>query len=110
VAAKLGEHLKQVEDKIETAETIEPTVAPRTEKAKVAIAEAKELVTEGKYEAALSKIVEVAELTKDVKELEDLAPATVAGEESEEDAQSSEDMAAPTEAEPAATAGEEKEE
>jgi hypothetical protein len=83
VATKLGDHLREVEEKIVTVEQDEQDVVPQTEKARAAIAEAKELVTEGKYEAALSKIVEVAELTKDVKGIDELLPATVEGSETE---------------------------
>jgi len=69
VVNKFEERLRQAEAKI--ASTPEPTgdTAPaaveKTAKAKAAIAEAKVLIKEEHYEAALSKIAEVAELTKD---------------------------------------------
>jgi hypothetical protein len=72
VASNFEEHLNQAEAKIERVATTEKP--ERTEKAKAVIAEAKELVTEGKYEAALTKMAEVVELTKEID------PATVAGE------------------------------
>ncbi len=54
------------EDRISQAEAKLGSVnAKDAAKAKVAIAEARQLIKEEKYEAALSKIVEVAQLTKD---------------------------------------------
>jgi len=58
VENKLDERLKQVEGKIDDAP------AAKSVAAKTALAEAKVLVKEQKYEAALSKMVEVAELSK----------------------------------------------
>jgi hypothetical protein len=80
VASNFEEHLNQAEAKIERAAVAD---APeRTTKAKAVIAEAKELVTEGKYEAALTKMAEVAELTKEAEATNDKTntPATTAGE------------------------------
>ena len=80
VASNFEEHLNQAEAKLQNKSK---TASAQTTKAKAVIAEAKELVTEGKYEAALSKMVEVVELTKEVENADAAAvapPATTAGE------------------------------
>lgn len=78
VASNFEEHLSQAEAKIQTAAAKDEP--ERTTKAKAVIAEAKELVTEGKYEAALTKMAEVAELTKEAEATDDqTTPATTAG-------------------------------
>ncbi len=67
VVNKFEERLKLAESKLDAAPATQD--AGRTEKAtktKAAIAEAKELLKEEKYQAALSKIEEVAQLTKEV--------------------------------------------
>lgn len=67
VETKLEDRLKHAEDKIGGA------TAAKSEAAKTALAEAKVLVKEQKYEAALSKIVEVAELSKSEEEVKEEA-------------------------------------
>lgn len=67
VVNKFEERLKLAESKLDSAPATQD--AGKTEKAtkaKAAIAEAKELLKEEKYQAALSKIEEVAQLTKEV--------------------------------------------
>ena len=65
---KFEDRIQQAEDKLDTAAAKDgQSVAPKTSQAKAAIAEAKELVKEQQYQAALSKIVEVAKLTKEVE-------------------------------------------
>ncbi|HTM68390.1 MAG TPA: DUF5667 domain-containing protein [Candidatus Binatia bacterium] len=67
VVNKFEERIKQAEAKIESAPpTTDEKKTVRTAKAKAAIAEAKVLIQEEKYQAALTKIEEVAELTKEV--------------------------------------------
>ncbi len=65
LVAKFEDHLNEAEAKAEQAAA---TASPeKTQQTKAAIAEAKQLVKEEKYEAALSKMAEVVELTKDVE-------------------------------------------
>lgn len=67
VVNKFEERIKQAEAKIDAApQTADEQKTARTAKAKAAIAEAKALIQEEKYQAALTKIEEVAELTKEV--------------------------------------------
>jgi len=68
VVNKFEERLKAAEAKIEAAPVTTNTAkTARTAAAKAAIAEAKVLIEEEKYQAALTKIEEVAELTKEVE-------------------------------------------
>ncbi|HTK05146.1 MAG TPA: DUF5667 domain-containing protein [Candidatus Eisenbacteria bacterium] len=72
VVNKFEERLKLAESKIEAAPvTTDANKTARTAKAKAAIAEAKVLIQEEKYQAALTKIEEVAELTKEVEPAEE---------------------------------------
>lgn len=73
VVTKFEERLKQAEAKIDAAPATEDAAkTARSAKAKAAIAAAKELLKDENYQAALTKIEEVAELTK---EIEPEAPA-----------------------------------
>lgn len=70
VVTKFEERLQLAEDKLDSATKAQSATAPaaKTVQAKAAIAAAKVLVEEENYEAALSKIVEAAELTKEVEQ------------------------------------------
>lgn len=69
VVNKFEERIKQAEAKIEAAPaTTDEKKVARAAAAKAAIEEAKVLVQEEQYQAALTKIEEVAELTKEVEE------------------------------------------
>lgn len=70
VVTKFEERLQQAEAKLDTASLGQDVNAPaaKTVQAKAAIAAAKALLKEENYEAALSKIVEAAELTKEVEQ------------------------------------------
>jgi len=65
---KFEDRIRQAETKLDTAAAKDgERVAPKASQAKAAIAEAKELLKDQQYQAALSKMVEVAELTKEVE-------------------------------------------
>jgi len=65
---KFDDRIRQAEAKLDTAAAKDgERVAPKASQAKAAIAAAKELVKDQQYQAALSKIVEVANLTKEVE-------------------------------------------
>ncbi len=65
---KFEDRIRQAEAKLDTAAARDgESVASQTTQAKAAIAAAKELLKDRQYQAALSKIVEVAELTKEVE-------------------------------------------
>lgn len=69
VVSKVEERLKQAEAKVAAEpETQDATRTERTAKAKAAVAAAKKLLNEEQYQAALTKIAEVAELTKEEEE------------------------------------------
>jgi hypothetical protein len=76
VVTKFEERLQQAEAKLDSASqgTTAAAAAPKAAQAKAAIAAAKALLEDENYEAALSKIVEVAELTKEVEQ-QSSAPA-----------------------------------
>lgn len=72
VASKFENRLEQAEAKLQVAEAKDgETAAPKAKQAKAAIAAAKELVKNQDYQAALTKIVEVAQLTKEVEDAAD---------------------------------------
>lgn len=66
LVAKFEDHLNDAEAKAELAATANSS-PEKTQQARAAIAEAKQLVKEEKYEAALTKMAEVVELTKEVE-------------------------------------------
>lgn len=109
---KFDDRIKQAEAKLDTAAhtaVAQPTPSPKAAAAKAAIAEAKELVKEQKYQAALTKMAEVAELTKEVQaETDQVVPAEEAP--APEVAAPAVEEAAPTVEQPAAPAEENQEE
>jgi hypothetical protein len=72
VVTKFEDRIKDAESKLQNAPAAKNTAA------KAAIAAAKELIKEEKYEAALSKIVEVAKLTEEGDPDAGVTPAPVA--------------------------------
>lgn len=94
---KFEDRIKQAEAKLDTASGTDVAQAPtvKATAVKAAIAEARELVKEQKYQAALTKIAEVAELTKEVEAATEQAAT---------------EQAAPSEEAPVAPAEENKEE
>ena len=80
VATKMEDRLNQAEAKLEVAAT-KTAAAPKASQAKAAIAEAKKLLVEEDYQAALIKMEEVVELTKEAeveKQEEEAAAADAA--------------------------------
>lgn len=95
VVTKFEDRIKAAEAKLEGT-----TVTPKSTQAKAAIAEAKVLIEEEKYEAALSKIVEVVELTKEEEEAP--APAVEGASNTETETGAEPAPVTPTQEEPAA--------
>lgn len=82
VVSKVEERLKQAEAKVAAEpETQDAARTERTAKAKAAVAAAKELLKEDQYQAALAKIAEVAELTKEEEPAPAPAPVTPPADE-----------------------------
>jgi hypothetical protein len=78
VITKIQERLQQAESDLDAAvgdQEAGSTPLASTTKAKAAIAEAKQLLKKEDYQAALDKIVEVAQLTKEVQTTTDAAAA-----------------------------------
>ncbi|MEK9152854.1 MAG: DUF5667 domain-containing protein [Patescibacteria group bacterium] len=73
LVTKFEDRLKEAEDKLSASDAT-PATAQKT-KAKAAIAEAKALLKKNDYQAALSKMVEVADLTKETEAPKPETPA-----------------------------------
>ena len=69
LVSKFEDRLSQAEAKVDSASdnSVDAKVAVRAKQAKDAIAEVKRLVKDEQYQAALSKMVDVVELTKEVE-------------------------------------------
>lgn len=92
VQTKFEERIKAAESKLET----EPA-APKATEAKAAIAAAKELIKKADYQAALLKITEVVELTKEPDEAEIQAAQPAEGQNGATQAMPSTETVTPSE-------------
>ncbi|KPJ84807.1 hypothetical protein AMJ57_05405 [Parcubacteria bacterium SG8_24] len=113
VVSKFEERLRVAEEKLGALPVADEAEGPAvTSRVRSSLAEAKQLLEKEDYQAALSKIVEVAELTKEAEQeiLEEETEAEAAAEEAveteEDDTETTEeetaDEAEPTEEEPPA--------
>lgn len=81
VVVKIEDKLKEAEAKLATVTATQSEAS--TTKAKAAIAEAKALIQSDNYSAALTKMIEVAELTKEVEKAAEPSVSSETGKENQ---------------------------